>query len=225
LRLPVKVLILHAKKIKRVLLGEIIKLRSKLKDIAYIRKLLQSMGVDEIARRMFITNSFDSLIAVIGIILGNHIFGTSSAQSYMGSALGGSITMGIFSSFFGVYFTEKAERLRELKELEEQMLADIKESIYSEVVRLAPVYVALWSMAGGILFTILSLTPFFLSIKGLLGVNEAVFASVVISNAVIALLGAYMGRISGEGRLKGCLRFLALSLSATVVLEIISLLH
>ncbi|HEU97417.1 MAG TPA: hypothetical protein ENO36_00975 [Fervidicoccus fontis] len=199
-------------------------MRRRFSDLEHLRRLLASMGVDEIARRMFVTNSFDSLIATIGIVLGNYVIGTSSPHSYLGSALGGSITMGVFSSFFGVYITEKAERLRELREIEEQLLIEIKDSIYGEVVRLAPIYVALWSMVGSIVFTFLSLSPFFLSIYGAIELNEAIAVSVVISNSMIAVLGAYMGKISGEGIKKSVLKFISLSLSATFFLILISLL-
>lgn len=196
----------------------------KFNELSYIRKLLASMGVDEIARRMFVTNSFDSMIAIIGIVLGNYIFGISNPHSYLGSALGGSMTMGIFSSFFGVYVTEKAERLRELREIEEQLLIEIRNSLYSEVVRFAPIYVALWSMFGSILFTFISLIPFFIAVKGAISIAEAVGSSVIMLNTMIGFLGAYMGKISGEGGIAGSLKFLALSLSATAILSAISLL-
>lgn len=199
-------------------------MRKRMSDFERIRKLFDSMGVDEIARRMFITNSFDSLIAAIGIVLGNYIFGTSSPHSYLGSVLGGSMTMGVFSSFFGVYITEKAERLRELREIEEQLLIEIRNSIYGDVVRLAPIYVALWSMTGSIAFTLVALIPFLLNIYGILELNVAVASSVTISNLIIAWLGAYMGKISGEGKMRGMLKFVSLSLSATAILLFISFL-
>jgi len=199
-------------------------LRRSIDELRRIKRMLSSMGVDEIARRMFVTNSFDSLIAAIGIVLGNFIFGTSSPHSYLGSALGGSLTMGIFSSFLGVYVTEKAERLRELREIEEQLLAEVKNSIYGEVARLAPLYVALWSMSGSIAFTLAALSPFILSIRGLLDLSSAIAASVAISNAIIAGLGAYMGKISGEGGLRGMMKFALLSLSATAILLLLSML-
>jgi len=199
-------------------------LRRNIEELHRIKRMLSSMGVDEIARRMFVTNSFDSLITAIGIVLGNFIFGTSSPHSYLGSALGGSLTMGIFSSFLGVYVTEKAERLRELREIEEQLLAEVKNSIYGEVARLAPLYVALWSMSGSTAFTLAALSPFILSIRGLLDLSSAIAASVAISNAIIAGLGAYMGKISGEGSLKGMMKFALLSLSATAILIFFSML-
>lgn len=192
-------------------------------EVKEILNFLEGLEVSNIARRMFVTNAFDSIIATIGIIIGNYAAGASSSQLYLGTILGGSLAMSFFSRFIGVYVTERAERLREIKEIEKQLLSELRTSIYKRVLRIAPIYVAISSMLGSFLFPLLILTPFLLSSFNLLTIKEAVGLSLAIANIIIMVVGAYLGKISREGWVKGAIKFVAIGITATISLLLLTL--
>ncbi len=185
-------------------------------------KLARISDAKSIARRLFVTNSFDCLMTSLGVILGGYIGGIDSPKAFIGTVLGGSLTMGVFSGFLGAFFSERAERKRELKRMEFQVQRDLSKSIYGKASRIIPVYVALWSAAGIFMFPVITITPFILSSMGILSVTSSVVASIAIINILIFTLGCYLGKISGEGILRNGVIMLTISLAATVMLLIIS---
>lgn len=193
-----------------------------LSTVRELKRLAKVAGAQEIARRMFVTNSFDALLTSLGVMLGSYISGVEKPIGYIGAVLGGSLTMGVFSGFLGSFFSERAERLRELRELEEKILRDLKGTIYEKVARWVPLYVAFWSSLGILIFPMLTALPFALATIGILSIKVALATGVIIVNSIIFMLGAYLGKISGEGAVKTGISMLAVSLLATVILVVIS---
>ncbi len=187
-----------------------------------LNKLVEIGEAKGVARRLFVTNSFDGLLTTIGVLLGSYIGGVTAPYSYIGAVLGGTVTMGIFSGFIGAYFSERAERKKELKELQAQVLKDLSNTIYGKASRYIPFYVAAWSSLGILLFPIMSVSPFLLSIYNVLSVNTALAVSIGIANFFVFTLGVYLGRISGEGVIRTGITMLGISLGATVLLGLIS---
>uniref|UniRef100_A0A7J3ZL00 VIT family protein n=1 Tax=Fervidicoccus fontis TaxID=683846 RepID=A0A7J3ZL00_9CREN len=195
---------------------------SLLSSLKELRRLAKVAEAQEIARRMFVTNSFDALLTSLGVMLGSYISGVEMPVAYIGAVLGGGLTMGVFSGFLGSFFSERAERLRELHELEEKILRNLKGTIYEKVAKWVPLYVAFWSSLGILVFPMLTTVPFVLAMIGVIGVKVALTMGVVIANSFVFVLGAYLGRISGESAVKTGASMLAVSLLATTVLVVIS---
>ncbi len=188
-----------------------------------IRKMAELGKAKGVARRLFVTNSFDGLLTSLGVILGGYIGGLSSPLAYIGAVLGGSLTMGIFSGFVGAFFSERAERKKELKEMETQVLKDLSKTIYGKMTRLIPFYVAFWSSLGMVLFPLITVSPFLLSYLGLFGIDVAIPVSIVIVNVLVFVLGVYLGSVSGESKLRTGLTMVSTSFAATIVLTLISI--
>ena len=187
-----------------------------------IDKLAKISDAKSIARRLFVTNSFDCLMTALGVILGGYIGGIDSPKAFIGTVLGGSLTMGVFSGFLGAFFSERAERKRELKRMEFQVQRDLSKSIYGRASRVIPVYVAVWSAAGIFMFPLITITPFILANMGIVSIAGSVISSIAIINVLIFALGCYLGKISGENVLKNGAIMLAISLAATLMLLVIS---
>ncbi|ABM81033.1 hypothetical protein [Hyperthermus butylicus] len=188
-------------------------------------KYARMLNADSIARRMFVTNSFDGLLSSLGVILGNYLSGTTSPASYVGSVIGASFAMGFFSGVVATYLSERAERLRELKRTERIILHTLRGSIYERAAKIVPIYVALWSGLGAIVLPAIGVTPFTIAL--LLGVRAAtgllVYTSAMLIVLELFLLGAYLGRISGESMVVSGIRLAGIGLAAIAFFTVLSL--
>ena len=190
-----------------------------------LSRYVEMLDARSIARRMFVTNSFDGLLSSLGVVLGAYIAGLRDPLTYVGTVLGASFSMGVFSGMIATYFSERAERLRELREMERQMLHDLKGSVYEKAVKLVPLYVAVWSGLGVVLLPALGVTPFL--ILPAVGVNQVwvmVYTSVALILAEMFALGVYLGKVAGENPLHNGLKLLGIGGLAALALTLIELL-
>ncbi|MEB3779362.1 MAG: hypothetical protein GSR85_03935 [Desulfurococcales archaeon] len=167
--------------------------------------------VPSIARRMFVTNSFDGILAAIGVNVGG-FSGDANPFVLASSIIGGGVSMGVISGVIGVYLSERAERVKEVIELEKKVSARLRDSIYWRAALLVPIYVALWSGVGIVLFPTLIAAPYLLAYKGLVGMNAAYISSLAIALGSLAWLGSYLGKVSGESVVKSTMRAVLLGL-------------
>ncbi len=186
-----------------------------IKNISTYVKILEAKSI---ARRMFVTNSFDGLLSSLGVILGSYISGASSPTNYIGGVAGAAFAMGFFSGFIATYMSERAERLRELRETEKAMLHSLRGSIYEKAARLVPLYVAMWSGFGAVVLPLVGIFPFiveeFLEIG--LSIRSLVYVSTSIILAELFMLGVYLGHISGENKLISGLRLALIGFAAVL---------
>ena len=196
------------------------KLASLIRDFREIIRLYPD--VKSIARRMFVTNSLDGIVAAMGVNVGG--FSQQGDPGLLASSiLGGSIAMGIISGIIGVYLSERAERLREYRELEKKLASDLRGSVYWKAVQLVPIYIALWSGVGILLFPLLLAAPYLAASRGLLDMATAYTASLVIGLASMGWLGYYLGRVSGENVWKSTARTIVMGLLIIVLVRALRL--
>ncbi len=195
------------------------RLRKLVEDLAKVKRIYPD--VEPVARRMFVTNSMDGLLAALGVNVGG--FSPESDPLLMASSIiGGGVAMGIMSGMIGVYLSERAERVREVRELEKKLSAKLKEdSIYWRAASLIPIYVALWSGLGIVLFPTLVAIPYLLAASTLLTLQASFIASLSTSLILMALLGAYLGKISGEGVAASAAKGLLLGVAAAVLVYLL----
>ncbi len=197
-------------------------LKRFLSPLTRISKYAGMLEAKSIARRMFVTNSFDSLLSALGIILGAFIAGVREPQAYVAAVLGASFTMGFFSGVVATYLSERAERARELKELEKHMLHSLNGSIYEKAAKLVPIYVAFWSGVGAIILPVAAVSPFLLlPATGITSTRIVVYTSVALILVEMFMLGVYLGRIAKENPLYNGLKLLGIGVTATLVLTLL----
>jgi len=150
-----------------------------------------------IARRYFIKNGFDGSMTVLGIIVGSWIVGVSEPEIIVTAGLGACLAMGV-SGLFGAYMTEKAERKRHLKTVEDAMLTDLSGSILSDASDFVSVYAAFIDGASPMLTAVIALIPFILTLTGTFVIRDAYIVSFILTLATLFSLGLYLGRIAKE---------------------------
>lgn len=94
--------------------------------------------------------------------------------------------------------TERAERIRSLKDLEGSMLAELDNSIQARTAARAPILVAL---IGGVLsagYVSIALVPFAFSVFGLMNIVPAFYTAFGIAISLLSILGVILARISRE---------------------------
>lgn len=138
-------------------------------------------------------NGFDGSMTMLGIVVGAWIAGVSNPWGIVAPGLGACLAMGV-SGLFGAYITERAERERSLKELEESMLTDLNDSIHGDASNFVSVFAALVDGLSPALTAVVSLFPFMLSMTGILFIRDAYVLSLSFTLVVLFSLGLYLGR-------------------------------
>jgi predicted membrane protein (TIGR00267 family) len=182
-----------------------------------IKKYVEISHVLPISRRYFIMNSFDGAMTTLGIVLGSYITGIISPSKIISIGLATAFAM-VLSGFFGTYLTEEAEREAMLKEIEVAMLQKLRKTIVKRAHTFATLLVAIVDSLAPITSTLISLSPFFLSLYGILGIDYAVILSIFLTLVNLFYLGYFLGKISRKSLIKSGFKMLAAGIIATIVL-------
>ena len=152
--------------------------------------------ISGIARRSFANNSFDGILTMIGVLMGNLAAGVLDARVVVSTGLATSLSIGV-SGLWGAYMAETAERNRSLGELENHTLSDLSDTRIGRASRMAVLVVALIDGLSPLVSSVLVLIPMFLA--GRVGVVPAYYMSLGLSLALLFLLGAVLGLVGKQG--------------------------
>jgi predicted membrane protein (TIGR00267 family) len=141
-------------------------------------------------------NAFDGILTIIGVLTGSYAARVESASVVITTGLATSIAMGI-SGLWGAYFTEAAERKRDLDELEDHTLTDLSETRIGRASRVAGIIVALVDGLAPFLSALLALLPFLFS-NYLGSIYLSYYLSLGIALFSLFGLGAFLGMVSRE---------------------------
>ncbi|MBS1266919.1 MAG: hypothetical protein MAG795_00888 [Candidatus Woesearchaeota archaeon] len=183
------------------------------KTIQLIKEYSKIAKLWEIGRRVFAKNSFDGILTIIGIILGNYYAHITESRVVIVTGVGACIAMGV-SGIWGTYFTEKAERRKKVLELEKVTLRKMKNSKIEKAENFASILLAFIDGLSPFFAALIVLIPFFI-----MNINIAYYASLGVAFLLLALLGAFLGMISKEHVLKGSFKMIV----AGVVCMLLSL--
>jgi len=151
----------------------------------------------KIARRYFVLNGFDGILTVLGITVGSFSTNVTDPKVLITSSLGAAIALGV-SGVSGAYITEKAERLKEFKELQKDMLSDLDGSVHKKNVTQRSIAISVVNGASPFLCALLSTVPYFFALVGPGTMQAAYYASGSVALTLLGLLGAFLGKISRE---------------------------
>ncbi len=171
---------------------------------------------DEIARRYFVMNSFDGALTILGVMIALWLTDVTEAKLIIVSCLGAGIAM-LVSGVYGAYAAEKAERNRELKELEKHMMTDLDETRIGEKFEQLSVLIALVDGLSPLLVSLILIVPFILSQFNFISLDYAFAVSFLLVAVILFFLGTFVGKISGENSLKSGAKMV----SAGIVVSII----
>ena len=114
----------------------------------------------QIARRAFANNSFDGVLTMIGVVMGNFVVGVRDPKVVLVTGMSTALAIGI-SGGWGAYLTESAERRNEIDELERVTLTDLHDTKIGRASRVAVVMVAAVDGISPFLAAFLVVIPFF----------------------------------------------------------------
>jgi len=153
--------------------------------------------VGEIARRYFVMNAFDGVLTGLGMILGAYVVGLPDPDFIISAGLGVGLALGL-SGVWSAYTAEKAERTRSMKELEDALFTNLKNSLIDRAAKIATIWVAFVDGISPVAAVITTISPFFMARAGILTTEMAVYTSIAIAIAILFLLGIFLGRTSKE---------------------------
>jgi predicted membrane protein (TIGR00267 family) len=162
-----------------------------------LRYLIALSHAHRIARRYFVTNGFDGVLTMLGLLMGFRVSGAESLELIIGACLGGVVAL-FMSGLTSAYISESAEKANELRKLEKSMLTSLEASAHAEAARLMPWLIALVNGLSPLLLALLILAPLFLAQQQLLFGLPPLDIALTIALVLTFLLGAFLGRVSGK---------------------------
>jgi predicted membrane protein (TIGR00267 family) len=191
--------------------------------IQQIRSLWKLSQAGQIARRYFVTNGFDGALAMLGILLGFYTGGELPLIVAISACLGVAIALGI-SGFTSALLSETEERKKELKELEESLVASLEESDYGKASQITPWVIAAVNGLSPFLISLFIIVPLWLGEAGM-GLPlplSPLETSISFSFLVIFFLGVFLGRISDTFWLWSGLRAVLIGLVTAGIIFLVS---
>jgi predicted membrane protein (TIGR00267 family) len=163
-------------------------------EIERLKEYEEVAAIAEIARRYFAMNSFDGILTILGVLVGNYLAEVRTSTVVIVTGMATSVSMGV-SGLWGAYLTESAERQKSLDDLEEYTLTDLTDSRIGRASRFAVLVVALVDGLAPLLASFLVLLPFFLT--RLWGdITYSYYVAVGVAMVSLFILGAFLGNIS-----------------------------
>jgi predicted membrane protein (TIGR00267 family) len=188
---------------------------------ASVRFLLRLTRAHKIARRYFVTNGFDGALAMLGLTMG-FLTGAATSNSVVVSAcLGTAIALAV-SGWVSAYVSEAAERARELRELEQALVANLDASAHGRAARWVPVYVGAINGSAPLLVALVVLAPLWFASAGVTLPCAPLQCAVGMAFLVLFLLGVFLGRVTGRFWLWSGLRTLLVGLVTAGVIALIN---
>jgi predicted membrane protein (TIGR00267 family) len=155
---------------------------------------------EEIARRYFVMNSFDGTLSILGVIVALYFAGVTQPKFIIVSCLGVAVALFVSGSW-SAYAAEKAERVRELKELERHLMTDLDETKIGEKFSNLAILIALVNGLSPMLVSLILISPFIMAQFGLFSINYAFILSTGLIITILFSLGLIVGKVGGEKNL------------------------
>ncbi len=179
--------------------------------------MLHILRAQSIARRYLITNGFDGALTILGMVTGFYISGMTDISIAISACLGATIALFI-SGLSSAYLSEKAEREKELLELEQALISDLKTSDYGQASRYLPIMIALVNGFSPLLLCLLILSPLFLAEQMAFLSISPFINSIAVALVCIFLLGVFLGKISQTFWLWSGLRTLIIAITTIIII-------
>jgi predicted membrane protein (TIGR00267 family) len=183
------------------------------------KKMLVISGALEICRRYFVINMFDGALVALGVIMGMWVSGIADSRAVVKTVFSAGLAMFI-SGALGAYLTEKAERERKLRELEEATFQDMRGSIYERSSKLAVLVVSIVDGISPLIACTILTIPFALSHALVIDFAMTALASLLVGTTMLGALGYFLSKIAG----KRPLEYIALMVLAGIASAVIVLL-
>jgi len=156
-------------------------------------------NIGDIGRRVIANNGFDGILTAMGIIMGSFFGKVTEPKFIITAGLGASIAMGV-SGAWGSYLTEKAERNKEIKELEKALMKKMHNTLVRKAHNHAILIITLLDGLSPFLASFIVLIPFFIFSSAI--IMYSYVSSIILAFVLLILLGGFLGRVSRESMFK-----------------------
>ena len=173
-------------------------------------RLLYISESEGIIRRYLVVNGFDGALTMLGLIIGFLVSSPAELDVIINACLAAAIALGV-SGISSAWVSEVAERKRELRELEEAMVADLGQSAHGQAARWVPLLVALVNGGAPLLMSLLIISPLWLAQSGVALPASPMYLAISIAAALIFILGVLLGRIADVSWLHSGIRTVAIA--------------
>lgn len=165
-----------------------------------LRYLFELTHSHRIARRYFVTNGFDGVLAMLGLLMGFRVSAGVSIEVMIGACIGAAVAL-FMSGLSSAYVSEAAEKQLELQELEKSMVTSLDDSAHAEAARLMPWLIGMVNGLSPLLLAMLILTPLFMFQQQFWPEPFAIISpldlAIIIALSLAFMLGVFLGRLSG----------------------------
>lgn len=191
---------------------------------ARIGDVLDITGSRAILRRYFVMNAFDGALTSLGVVIGAYVADIAEPRDILFIALSTGLAMAV-SGMSGAYMTEKAERERELDDLEKAMLTSLESSMHGKAVRYISIMAALIDGLAPLTTAFIGITPFLLATFGLLHIYYSYVLSALLLLACLFALGMYLGKLSSKSLLFSGVKMVITGLVVSLLSLLLENLH
>jgi predicted membrane protein (TIGR00267 family) len=154
-------------------------------------------------RKFFINTLFDATFTLLGIVSGLAFVTNSDVRILLLTSVTSSLALGI-SSGVSVYEAEFLEEEKRLEHLEAAMLKSLEDTRHFRSIRLKALLASFIVFFTPLISCIIAISPFIMTILGLLTLNLAASASIALALITLFTVGAYMSRNNkGNPLIKG----------------------
>ncbi len=190
--------------------------------IEELEQLARISKLGPIARRYFAMNAFDGTLTILGIILASHFAMHFDARAILVAGIGACLAM-MFSGLAGTYLAEKAERERELREMEQAMLRKLDQTLYKQATRFAIIISSVVDGFAPFMAGLILLAPFFMVLLNPTLWYTALIISVATGFFLLFLLGIFLGRVSEQNQWLYGLQTLAAGLGTALAIILLEM--
>lgn len=150
-------------------------------------------NISVIIRRYFAINGFDGVITIIGVLVGNYIIREINYVHViiMGSAV--CISLGV-SGVWSAYYSESAERKKEIDDLEKSTLHDLSKTVISDAQGYASKVLSAVNGLSPITTAFIPLVPFFFG--RFIPINVCYYLGFFLAFLILFGIGLFLGKIS-----------------------------
>ncbi len=187
-----------------------------------LRLLVRISRTAGIARRYFVTNGFDGALTMLGLLVGLRVAGPIDLSIALQACLGAAVAL-MMSGLSSAYVSESAERRRELRELEQAMVTDLTGSAHARAAVIIPWLVAAVNGMAPFLISLTILTPLWFAQLSSAHATHALDLSIGVAFVIMALLGVFLGRVSGTWWLWSAARTLAVGVITVALILLLKL--
>lgn len=174
--------------------------------LSFVRKHMENFKqydritrMSTILRRYFVMNAFDGALTIFGILIGSYVADVTDPVLVIKVGLAAAVAVGI-SGFSGAFFTEQAERKRELQEIEHALHRKLDKTHLQKAYYFASVITAVVDGFSPFIAALFILLPFFFY-PLLESMQTAYYVSFGFSIVSFFLLGMFLGKVSRESML------------------------